>query len=138
MSYIAFTPYYGATVSAASSAGVANVTTLARARALLLLRALLLAGDAPEIGIQHIVFDRPVRAAGETTPGEVVPITAGTMPGVHVSRRSASRCQSGASPVSNQVSPRIVLRNARMASSLPCAASQARAIRGQLSQPIGE
>ena len=36
MSDIAFTPYYGATVNAASSAGVANVTTLARARALLL------------------------------------------------------------------------------------------------------
>ena len=44
-------------------------------------RALLLASDAPEIGIQHIVFDRPVRAAGDTTPAEVVPIAAGTVPG---------------------------------------------------------
>lgn len=32
----AFTPYYGSTVSAASAAGAVNVTTLARARALLL------------------------------------------------------------------------------------------------------
>lgn len=36
-------------------------------------RALLLAGDAPEIGMQHIVFDRPVRAAGETPAADPVP-----------------------------------------------------------------
>jgi two-component system response regulator FlrC len=29
-------------------------------------RALLLAGDAAEIGVQHIAFDRAVRVAGET------------------------------------------------------------------------
>jgi two-component system response regulator FlrC len=29
-------------------------------------RALLLAGDAAEIGVQHIAFDRAVRSAGET------------------------------------------------------------------------
>ncbi|WP_018075996.1 sigma-54 interaction domain-containing protein [Novosphingobium nitrogenifigens] len=35
-------------------------------------RALLLAGDAGEIGPQHIVFDRPVRVAGETAPTDPV------------------------------------------------------------------
>ncbi len=44
-------------------------------------RALLLAGDAPEIGVQHVVFDRPVRAAGEQAAADVVPISAGSIPG---------------------------------------------------------
>jgi two-component system response regulator FlrC len=43
-------------------------------------RALLLAGEAAEIGMQHIVFDRPVRAAGETVSADPAPgIT--TVPG---------------------------------------------------------
>ena len=53
----------------------------------------------------------------------------GTVPGFQSSFTPCRRCQSGASPVSNQVSPRIVFRNARIASSLPCAVSHARAIR---------
>ncbi len=36
-------------------------------------RALLLAGDAPEIGMQHVVFDRPVRVAGETVTADPAP-----------------------------------------------------------------
>ncbi len=44
-------------------------------------RALLLAGDAPEIGMQHVVFDRPVRTAGEATPADVVPLNAAMIPG---------------------------------------------------------
>lgn len=44
-------------------------------------RALLLAGDAAEIGMQHIAFDRPVRAAGETASAEVMPLNPGTIPG---------------------------------------------------------
>ncbi|WP_310535502.1 sigma 54-interacting transcriptional regulator, partial [Novosphingobium sp.] len=36
-------------------------------------RALLLAGDAPEIGMQHIVFDRAVRTTGETAAAEPPP-----------------------------------------------------------------
>jgi two-component system response regulator FlrC len=43
-------------------------------------RALLLAGDAPEIGMQHVVFDRPVRAAGESPAAELGPGTT-TKPG---------------------------------------------------------
>ncbi len=43
-------------------------------------RALLLAGDAPEIGMQHVVFDRPVRAAGESPAADPAPGTA-TIPG---------------------------------------------------------
>jgi two-component system response regulator FlrC len=39
-------------------------------------RALLLAGDAAEISIQHIAFDRPVRVAGETSLA--APATPGT------------------------------------------------------------
>ncbi|WP_298193376.1 sigma 54-interacting transcriptional regulator [Novosphingobium sp.] len=43
-------------------------------------RALLLAGDAPEIGMQHVVFDRPVRPAGEAVSADPAPgIT--TVPG---------------------------------------------------------
>jgi two-component system, response regulator FlrC len=36
-------------------------------------RALLLVGDAGEIGMQHVVFDRPVRAAGETATADPAP-----------------------------------------------------------------
>ncbi len=36
-------------------------------------RALLLAGNAAEIGVQHIVFDQPVRAAGERTAPQTMP-----------------------------------------------------------------
>lgn len=43
-------------------------------------RALLLAGDAPEIGMQHIVFDRPVRAAGEAVSADPAPSLT-TVPG---------------------------------------------------------
>ena len=43
-------------------------------------RALLLAGDAPEIGMQHVVFDRPVRAAGETVTADPA-VSMTTIPG---------------------------------------------------------
>ena len=61
----------------------------------------------------------------------------GTVPIGQSSRRSQSRCQSGASPVSTQLSPSTVLTKLRFASSDDCAASQSRAIRSQLSQPTG-
>ena len=46
-------------------------------------RALLLAGDAAEIGVQHIAFDRAVRVAGETAFAAPAALrtTAGTTPG---------------------------------------------------------
>ncbi len=44
-------------------------------------RALLLAGDAAEIGMQHIAFDRAVRAAGETAPAGPAPAAGGLVPG---------------------------------------------------------
>ena len=36
-------------------------------------RALLLAGNAAEIGVQHIVFDQPVRAASDRTAPQTMP-----------------------------------------------------------------
>lgn len=63
-----FTPYYGGTVSAASSAGVANISVYARARAILL----------TNVGTQ-LVFVR-VKPSGVATDASAVdlPLPAGT------------------------------------------------------------
>lgn len=44
-------------------------------------RALLLAGDAAEIGVHHIAFDRAVRVAGETSLAAPMQSASGTIPG---------------------------------------------------------
>ncbi len=48
-------------------------------------RALLLAGDATEIGIQHIAFDRAVRVAGETSLATPAPTASGVTSGSKLS-----------------------------------------------------
>jgi hypothetical protein len=63
---------------------------------------------------------------------------AGTVPAGQLSRRPSTACQSGASPLSCQVSPSTPFLKLRIASSEPCAASQSRAIRSHDSQPKGE
>ena len=82
--------------------------------------------------------DTSMRSRCTSAPPVSTSASFGTWPISRASRRSYMRCQSGASPCSCQVSPRIVFLSVLSAASFPCASSHLSAISAHESQPSGE